>query len=94
MPEFKIDEVVTVDRYNHIDDVEKGIVVGHNTTIGGETLYKIKLKDIQISTTGKCIVESKHYDPLPEKERNAKRSSYTREERTAKWNVYVTSKKS
>ncbi|HWY34876.1 MAG TPA: hypothetical protein VNX68_09530 [Nitrosopumilaceae archaeon] len=85
-----MNKVVTVDRYNHIDNAEKGVVVGHDMTVGGEILYKIKLNTLQISTTGKCIIESKHYEPLHEKERSAKR--YTREERVSRWVAWITSK--
>ena len=91
-PEFGIDTVVSVDRYNHIDDAEKGVIVGYDTTMGGEILYKIKVRELEIRTTGRCIVESKKYDPLPEKERNPKRSSYTREDRVARWVAYISSK--
>jgi hypothetical protein len=92
--EFNIDAVVTVDRYNHIDDVMKGTVVGHDISMGGDLLYKIDIDGIEIRTSGRCIVESKYYDPLPANERHAKREPYiTREDRVAKWNVFVSSKK-
>jgi hypothetical protein len=92
--EFNIDAEVTVDRYNHIDDVQKGTVVGYDTSIGGTQLYRIDIRGIEILTSGMSIKESKIYDPLPEIQRHAKREPYiTREERVAKWNVFVSSKK-
>jgi hypothetical protein len=88
--EFNIDDTVTVDRYNHIDDAEKGIVVGLDETMGGEVLYKINIREIVIRTTGRSIMESKMYDPLPEKERHAK--IINKQDRIARWIAYVSSK--
>lgn len=69
--EFKIGEIVTVDRYNHIKDVQMGLVVGYGVMpISHRLTYKIRLKDVVIQTTGVSIMESKDYEPVPDNERH------------------------
>jgi hypothetical protein len=74
-PEFKIGKTVTLDRYNHVDDAERVKVVGYGTIGWGEgerLSYKLDVKGTIISSTGKCIKESKNYDPVPDEERHHK----------------------
>jgi len=70
-PEFKINDTVTVDRYNHIKDVQKGAVVGFGTMpISKRLTYKVDINGVVIQTTGGSIVESKNYEPVPRNERH------------------------
>ena len=70
-PEFKVDDIVTVDRYNHIDDVQKGIVIGYGAMQVSKTLtYKIDINGVEIETTGVSIMESKDYVPAKDEERH------------------------
>jgi hypothetical protein len=72
--EFDIDEIVTVDRYNHIDDVQQGIIVGFGTMpISNRLTYKINIGNTIIQCTGNSIVESEYYVPALENERHDKR---------------------
>lgn len=72
--EFEIGDTVTLDRYNHIDDVEKVKVIGYGEMPISKTLtYKMRVNGITIESTGGSIVESKHYDPVPKEERHAKK---------------------
>jgi hypothetical protein len=83
--EFKENDVVTVDRYNHIDDVQKGTVLGFDVW-NDKIIYKIDIDGVTITTSGLCIMESKYYEPLPANERHAKREPYiSREERIARY---------
>ena len=69
--EFKVDDVVTVDRYNHIDDVQKGIIVGYTKMPPNERLlYRIDIDGFEIITSGISIMESKDYVPAPNNERH------------------------
>lgn len=73
-PEFKIGTIVTVDRYNHIDDMEKAPIVGYGEMpISGRLTYKMDIRGTIIESTGGSIVESRLYDPAPEGERHEKR---------------------
>jgi len=66
-PEFNVGDTVTVDRYNHIDDVETGVIVGYSTMpISPRLTYVISVGGIKIESTGGSIVESKLYDPVPD----------------------------
>jgi len=70
-PEFKITDTVTVDRYNHIDDVQKGTVTGYSKMqVSGTLTYLIDINGVEIETTGGSIMESKNYKPVPENERH------------------------
>lgn len=72
-PEFEVDDVVTVDRYNHIDDVQKGVIVGYGEMQLSKTLtYKIRIDGITIESTGVSIMESKLYEPCKDEERHDK----------------------
>lgn len=71
--EFKIGDTVTLDRYNHIDDVERVKVIGYGETISKQPTYKMRVNDITIESVGTCIMESKFYDPVPDKERGGKK---------------------
>jgi len=66
--EFDIGDEVTLDRYNHEDDKEKVAVLGYRYTWGGDLLYVF----LRCHTTGGCIVESTHYNPVPAEERHKK----------------------
>ena len=71
-PEFKIGDIITLDRYNHIDDVQKSKIIGY-TTIGwheNERLaYEIDVNGVTIISTGISIMESELYEPAPEEDR-------------------------
>ena len=72
--EFKIGDIVTLDRYNHIDDAEKVEVVGYGEMPISKTLtYKMDVRGVIISSTGGSIMESKFYNPVPEDERHEKK---------------------
>lgn len=73
MKEFKIGDEVTLDRYNHIDDVERVKVVGYGMMcISGDLTYKMYVNGVIIESTGISIIESKFYEPVPIAERHAK----------------------
>lgn len=70
-PEFKVDDIVTVDRYNHIDDVQKGIIAGYSKMqVSGTLTYLINIDGVEIETTGISIMESKDYVPAKDEERH------------------------
>ena len=72
-PEFKIGDIVTVDRYNHIDDVEICSIVAYGRMFISNTLtYKVMINGTEIETTGISIMESKHYEPVAENDRHEK----------------------
>jgi len=76
--EFKIGDIVTLDRYNHIDDVEKVEVVGYGNMLTSETLtYKMNVKGLIIQSTGGSIMESKLYNPVPDEERHFRKGAVT-----------------
>ena len=69
--EFQIGDTVTLDRYNHIDDVNVVKVVGYNTMpMSGRLLYQMDVNGTIIESTGGSIVESKLYSPVPDNERH------------------------
>ena len=71
--EFKIGETVTLDRYNHIDDVERVKIVGYGEMpLSGTLTYKMDVKGTIIESTGKSIMESKLYEPVDDKDRHQK----------------------
>jgi hypothetical protein len=81
--EFQIGDTVTLDRYNHIDDVCRAEIIGYDTSFGGDLMYVLKVwgKDLygeeipsttHIKTTGTSIMESKDYEPVPDEERHPK----------------------
>ncbi len=71
--EFNIGDTVTLDRYNHIDDVEIVKIIGYGEMPFSKTItYKMRVKGITIQSTGISIMESKHYQPVPINERHAK----------------------
>lgn len=73
-PEFKIGDTVTLDRYNHIDDVEKVKVVGYGEMLLSKRLtYKMDVGGVEIQSTGGSIMESKLYEPVPEEDRHQKK---------------------
>ena len=74
-PEFEIGDIVTLDRYNHIDDVERVMVTGYGTMIGPDSslTYKMDVRGTTIQSTGGSIMESKNYDPAPDEDRHPKR---------------------
>lgn len=70
-PEFKIGEKVTLDRYNHIDDIEVVNIIGYGEMpISGTLTYKMNVKGTIIESTGGSIMESKLYNPVPEEDRH------------------------
>ena len=69
--EFKIGDIVTLDRYNHIDDAMKVKVVGYGQMPVSKTLtYKMDVNGTIIESTGGSIMESKLYDPVPDEDRH------------------------
>jgi len=76
--EFAIGDTVTLDRYNHIDDVEVVKVVGYGTVGWGENerlTYKMDVRGVIIESTGISIMESKDYDPAPDHERHYRKNA-------------------
>jgi len=75
--EFKIGDIVTLDRYNHIDDVERVKVTGYGQIpVSGTLTYKMDVKGITIESTGGSIMESKNYNPVPDEDRHEKKNGY------------------
>ena len=71
--EFKIGDTVTLDRYNHIDDVERVKIVGYGEMpLSGTLTYKMDVNGTIIESTGKSIMESKIYEPVDDKDRHEK----------------------
>jgi len=69
--EFKIGDTVTLDRYNHIEDVQSVKVVGFGEMPISKTLtYKMRVNGVIIESTGGSIMESKYYNPVEDKERH------------------------
>ena len=69
--EFKIGDIVTLDRYNHIDDVEVVKVVGYGEMpMSGTLTYKMDVNGTIIDSTGISIMESKYYEPVPDEDRH------------------------
>jgi D-hexose-6-phosphate mutarotase len=72
--EFQIGNIVTLDRYNHIDDIEKVEIVGFGEMPISKTItYKMDVNGIIIESTGISIMESKFYKPVDEKDRHSKK---------------------
>jgi hypothetical protein len=87
--EFKIGETVTLDRYNHIDDVERVKVVGYGEMpMSGRLTYKMDVKGTIIESTGGSIMESKHYKAVPDEERHCKKG-LTATERAIHWEKFM-----
>ncbi len=77
-PEFKIGKTVTLDRYNHIDDVERVKIVGYGSVGWGEherIAYKMDVRGTIITSTGISIMESKDYEPCPEEDRHYRKNA-------------------
>ncbi len=73
-PEFQIGDTVTLDRYNHIDDVERVKVVGYGQMpISRDLTYKLDVNGLEIQSTGISIMESKLYSPVADNERDSKK---------------------
>lgn len=71
--EFEIGDVVTLDRYNHIDDMHTVEIVGFGEMLlSGNLTYKMNVNGIIIESTGGSIVESKNYSPVDEVDRHKK----------------------
>ena len=85
--EFKIGDTVTLDRYNHIDDVQKVKIIRYSKSfIGGYHQYDMDVNGVIISASGKCIMESKYYDPVDNEDRHYKEGS-TPEEIEKYWKL-------
>jgi len=82
-PEFQVGETVTLDRYNHIDDVERVMVTGYGEMpMSGTLTYKMDVKGTIIESTGGSIMESKNYVPCPDEDRHHKIGiSYIKQEK-------------
>lgn len=69
--EFQIGDKVTLDRYNHIEDVQSVKIVGYGQMPISKTLtYKMNVNGIIIESTGGSIMESKYYNPVEDKDRH------------------------
>lgn len=73
--EFEVGDKVTLDRYNHIDDVEKVVVIGYGKMFGGDLTYKLDVNGVIIQSTGVSIMESKKYKPVPDEERHYRKNA-------------------
>ncbi len=73
-PEFEIGDTVTLDRYNHIDDVIKVEVTSYGQMPFSKRLtYRLARNGWFIcETTGGSIMESKDYKPADDKDRHEK----------------------
>ena len=71
--EFKVGDIVTLDRYNHIEDVHVvkivNIVDDHFTD---KKLYVMDVNGVHIRSTGISIMESKYYKPVNDEDRHEK----------------------
>ena len=69
--EFKLCDIVTLDRYNHVDQPTPSTVIGYTTSMSGDQLlYQLDVHGQRCTSSGKCIKESTLYDPVDEKERH------------------------
>jgi len=85
MKEFEIGDTVTLDRYNHIDDVQRVEIIGYGETIGKTLTYKMRVDGVTIESTGVSIMESKFYEPAPPEERQCRRKA-SAQEKEKYWN--------
>lgn len=75
MNEFKIGQIVTVDRYNHIKDIEICEILafvnfgGFGTELDG---YLFSINGTKIVTRDSSIMESKNYRPVAKEDRHPK----------------------
>lgn len=71
--EFKIGDTVTLDRYNHIDDVETVKIIDiREGLISKDKVYVMDVNGVEISSSGLSIMESEFYSPVPEEDRHYK----------------------
>ena len=69
--EFKIGDTVTLDRYNHIEDVVTVKVIGYGEMPMSKTLtYRMDVNGVVIESTGGSIMESKKYVPVDDRDRH------------------------
>jgi D-hexose-6-phosphate mutarotase len=69
--EFKIGDEITLDRYNHIEDVQTVKIVGFGEMpISKKLTYKLNVNGVIIESTGVSIMKSKYYKPVDDKERH------------------------
>jgi len=69
--EFEIGDEITLDRYNHIEDVQTVKIVGFGEMpISKKLTYKLNVNGVIIESTGVSIMESKYYKPVDDKERH------------------------
>ncbi len=77
--EFKIGDMVTLDRYNHIDDVEVVKIIGFGEMPISQTVtYKMNVRGLLIECTGRSIMESKYYEPVNDEDRHPKRNVFNK----------------
>jgi hypothetical protein len=78
--EFKIGDTVTLDRYNHIDDVQKVQITGYGEMpFSGQITYIMDVNGVQIQSTGVSIMESKFYQPVDDIDRHYRRKASMKE---------------
>jgi hypothetical protein len=90
--EFKIGDTVTLDRYNHIDDVEvvKIVDIQPSWSPAGGMDYIMDVRGVKIRSNGKSIMESKDYEPVPDEDRHELRDKkrMTAKELKIHWNKF------
>ena len=78
--EFKIGDTVTLDRYNHIDDVQKVKIINiREGFLSPGLVYVMDVNRTEITSTGVSIMESKDYKPVSNKDRHYKEGSTIKE---------------
>lgn len=79
--EFKIGDTVTLDRYNHIDDVEvvKIVDIQPSWSPAGGFDYVMDVNGVMIRSSGRSIMESKDYIPVPDEERHYRKNATLQE---------------
>ena len=79
--EFKKGDTVTLDRYNHIEDVEIVEIVDIQPSwgLGGGMDYVLDVRGTKIRTSGASIMESKHYKPVPDEDRHCRKNATPQE---------------
>lgn len=71
--EFEVGDVVTLDRYNHIDDMQLSTIIGYGEKpLSHRLTYQLDCCGVTIESTGVSIKESKYYTPVPLEDRHAK----------------------
>ena len=75
--EFQVGDTVTLDRYNHIDDVERVKIIDIRESWGpsDDMDYIMDVNGVEIRSSGVSIMESKHYMPVPDEDRHCRKNA-------------------